>query len=148
LKIYYAEKKKYLLYKPLPEVELPKLAGTGWKLANIRNTATGELRTLEPPPPFKPDGDNCGERYFFFIFQNDTVGFGRSCANLISVYIKGRKGSYLGCMTEALDPPGDCYYFSAILGLVDECFFEEDVLIFAYTQDNVRYHLQFKQVKE
>jgi hypothetical protein len=148
LKIYYAGKKKYLLYKPFSEVELPKLTGTGWQLVNIRNLATGELRTLEPLPPIEPIGNHYEKECFSFTFYNDTVGYGRTCGNAMYVNIKGTNGAYLACMTEVGEVTDDCIYFSDILRLVDECFFKEDQLIFAYTQDNVRYHLQFKQVKE
>ncbi|MDR0733115.1 MAG: hypothetical protein LBF08_03515 [Dysgonamonadaceae bacterium] len=125
-----------------------KLTGTKWKLADIHNFATGELKTLEPRPPIEPIGSHYERESFSFTFDTDTTGLGRSCTNLIYVNIKGTNGSYLGCMTEISEVTDDCIYFSNILHLVDECFFKEDVLLFAYTQDNVRYHLQFKQVKE
>jgi hypothetical protein len=118
-----------------------KLTGTQWKLTDIRNLATDELKTLEPHSRFE---NEC----FSFTFKNDTAGFGRSCTNLIGVNIKGTNGRYLGCMTAVYEGTDDCIYFSDILRLIDDCFFKEDLLIFAYTQDNVRYYLQFKQVKE
>jgi hypothetical protein len=120
-----------------------KLTGTKWKLAGIRNLATGELRTLEP---YRPDGQF---ESFSFTFEDDTLGHGRSCGNVMYVNIKGTtNGHYLGIMTLAGEPTDDCYYFNDSTRLVDDCFYEKDRLIFAYTQDNVRYHLQFKQVKE
>jgi hypothetical protein len=122
--------------------EKQELTGTKWRLADIRNLATGELRTLEP---HHPDGQF---ESFSFTFENDTLGYGRSCVNGMLVNIKGTNGSYLGCMTEVYEGTADCIYFSDVLRLVDDCFFEKDLLIFAYTQDNVRYHLQFKQLKE
>jgi hypothetical protein len=125
-----------------------KLTGTRWKLANIRNTVTGELRILEPRPPVQPIGDYYEKESFSFTFDTDTAGVGRSCTNQLYVNIKATKGSYLGCMTEVHEGTDDCIYFSNVLYWVDECFFKEDMLIFAYTQDNIRYHLQFKQVKE
>jgi hypothetical protein len=118
-----------------------KLTGTKWKLADIRNIATGELRTLDSHRP-----NDYEKECFSFTFENDTLGYGRACVNGMLVNIKGTNGSYLGCMTEARDVTVDCRYFSDVLYLVDDCFFEKDLLIFAYTQDNVRYHLQFKQV--
>jgi hypothetical protein len=127
--------------------EKRELTGTKWKLSDIRNLATGELRTLESLPPIEPIGSHYEEECFSFTFENDTVGYGRTCGNAMYVNIKGTNGAYLGCMTEVGEVTGDCYYFSDILYFVDECFFKEDQLIFAYTQDNVRYHLQFKQDK-
>jgi hypothetical protein len=121
-----------------------ELASTKWKLANIRNLATSELRTLEP---FRHSGKN-EEECYTFTFKTDTTGYGRSCANLIGVNIKGTNGYYLHVMTLVYEGKDDCIYFSDVLHLVDECFFKEGQLIFAYTQDNIRYHLQFKQVKE
>jgi hypothetical protein len=126
--------------------EKRELTGTKWKLAGIRNLATGELRMLEPLPPIKSVGSLYEKECFSFIFENDTIGRGRACANGMYVNIKGTNGSYLGCMTEIGDVTADCRYFTDVLYFVDDCFFEKDLLIFAYTQDNVRYHLQFKQV--
>ncbi|MDR1090641.1 MAG: hypothetical protein LBL79_06150 [Prevotella sp.] len=126
----------------MPEEKL-ELPGTKWKLADIRNLATGELRTLEP---HRPDGQF---ESFSFTFEDDTIGRGRSCTNGMFVNIKGTThGRYLGIMTMVYEGTGDCYYFSDVLPLVDDCFFEKDQLIFAYTQDDVRYHLRFKQVKD
>ncbi|MDR0763303.1 MAG: fibroblast growth factor [Bacteroidales bacterium] len=125
-------------------LEQDKLTGTKWKLAGIRNLTTDELRILEPWTLSGMGEKEC----YIFTFENDTVGFGTSCRNLIRVDIKGTSGIYIGCMTEASEGTDDCIYFSDVLRLLDECFFKENQLIFAYTQDNVRYHLQFKQVKE
>jgi hypothetical protein len=124
--------------------EKRKLTGTKWKLEDIRNLATGELRMLEPHHPNSLYETEC----FSFTFENDTIGRGHSCTNGMHVNIKGTNGGYLGLMTYIGEGTDDCHYFSDILHLVDGCFFKEDQLIFTYTQDNVRYHLQFKQVKE
>ncbi|MDR1120197.1 MAG: hypothetical protein LBM08_04695 [Dysgonamonadaceae bacterium] len=124
--------------------EQPELSGTKWKLAGIRNLATGELRTLEPYHSNGLYEKEC----FSFTFEDDTLAYGLSCTNGMLVDIKGTNGIYLGCMTEVYEGTADCIYFSDVLYLVDDCFFEKDQLIFAYTQDNVRYHLQFKQVKQ
>ncbi|MDR1341967.1 MAG: hypothetical protein LBK18_01780 [Prevotellaceae bacterium] len=129
--------------KDTPE-EKQELTGTKWKLANIRNLATGELRTLDASSP----SGKKEEEYFSFTFENDTTGSGRSCANHMYVNIKSSDGRYLYITTEIADVTDDCRYFTGILPLVDDCFFEKDLLIFAYTQDDVRYQLQFKQVKE
>jgi hypothetical protein len=124
--------------------EKPALTATKWKLSDIRNLATGEARTLEP---FKHSG-GIEEECYAFKFENDTVAYGRSCTNGMYVNIKGTNGRYLGIMTKVYEVTDDCIYFADITRLVDECFFKEDQLIFAYTQDDVRYHLQFRQVKD
>jgi hypothetical protein len=130
-----------------PTEEKRELTGTKWKLADIRNLATNELRTLDPYHHGRYDNKS-----FSFTFEDDTTGWGWTCGNQMDVNIKGTSkssnGRYLYTGTEAYEGTADCIYFSDVIHLVDDCFFKEDQLIFAYTQDDVRYHLQFKQVKE
>jgi hypothetical protein len=119
------------------------LSGTKWQLEDIHNLKTGKSRILEPLPSTNP---NYERECYTFTFRDDTIAYGRSCVNALYVNVKGPEGAYLGCMTEVGEPKGDCHYFSDVLRLVDNCFYEKERLIFAYTQDGVRYHLRFKEV--
>jgi hypothetical protein len=84
---------------------------------------------------------------FIFTFADDTLAYGRSCSNGLLVNVKGTtSGRYLNIMTMVGEVTDDCWYFHDITRLVDNCFYEKERLIFAYTQDGVRYHLRFKEV--
>jgi hypothetical protein len=145
LKLYYGEQGDYLLFEPWQEsIADVKLSGTKWRLAGILNVETGELKTLEPYNI--KTGNDCEDCYTL-AFDTDTTALGRSCGNLIHATTKKTAaGFYIGNATEVYET-GDCGLFLEVLMLVDDCFFEENQLIFAYTQDKVRYYLTYKRVE-
>jgi hypothetical protein len=124
-----------------PDLMSLHLSGTKWQLEDIRNLKTGKSRTLEPHARI--------EGSYSFTFKDDTLAYGRSCTNSMYVDVKGTAtGHYLGIMSMVYEGTDDCIYFQDITRLVDNSFYEKERLIFAYTQNKVRYHLRFKQVTE
>jgi hypothetical protein len=121
------------------------LADTQWNLEGISNVKTGELRVLKSHN--ETDCENC----YTLRFETDTTGFGRSCVNALSFNINGYKNrtnriDYIGVMTYVYEIGGDCGLFIEALPLIDDCFFNDNRLIFAYTQANIRYHLIYKKL--
>ena len=121
------------------------LVGIQWKLKGILNVETGELIVLKSHR--ETDCDRC----YTLRFETDSTGFGYSCANGLHFNINGFVNSsdrtdYIGVMTDVLDPPGDCSLFIEVLPMIDDCFFCDYQLIFAYMQDKIRYHLVYKKL--
>jgi hypothetical protein len=124
--------------------DISSLVDTKWKLAGIMNVETGELKTLEP---YNIKTENDCEDCYTLTFDTDTTAWGRSCANIIQAFTKKTAaGFYMGICTYVYET-GDCGLFLEVLPLVDDCFFEENLLIFAYTQDKVRYYLTYKRAE-
>ncbi|MDR1682485.1 MAG: hypothetical protein LBS25_03730 [Candidatus Symbiothrix sp.] len=129
LKIYYEEKKKYLLYKPLLQLpeEKPKLTGTKWKLAALVDVQTRE--SIEPEPK---ECDAC----YTLEFDSDTTAVGRSVGN-VQYYIVAPSNIKMVLTTEMWDGENNN------VNLFYEAFLTLDA--YEYSKDELKIYYEEKK---